>query len=628
MAEAEIYGEIKEELSDFGINVENNDCLVLTIGAENSLNTTSLVAKFVAFHRNNKFGDKISKEIIDQFKKKCFADQDNKTKNLKSTPNSALKPKNALTNEMRQDLLAFESADSQLNILASYSNKKIDDNLAKRISTTPVSDAKRTRGALSRVPLAELEEFSKSLNDWICSTLNRVLENFVLENESIEECTQSQMSFSSLMSQNESLSGSTQEDKPGSTQEDKPGISNLTSVSKRSQKPVLIGGRVSVFKEFGHKSVKNENSTQSLPQATKLTRTNVAIMGIPLIEGSLGGRLVLMDLTSLTDYSFHPGQPILVKASNSSGRMLNILENVTIPRLPLVELSQSLLENDVSAFDVMVFAGPFTCSSSKLDDTSVLCDILRLVKQRSPQLVIFVGPFIDANHPQMESYKDRSFSDLFEYFLDTVAEYCFHVRNLQVLVVPSYREVTGHSVYPTPPYKVTVDPRSERAQWYSGSRLHFSWDPCFVRLGPKQVQLAISSVDLLMHLSGDEISGPTTNGDRMTRLCSQITSLGSMYPINPPNIDLPLDYMLWSEVANFDRNSQLYIVPSSLRQFAKVCSHSHLDWNNSIGCRRCGIRQPWIVCERPQYWNFCCHSDWRIPNFKDGELVTQQNCTF
>lgn len=64
---------------------------------------------------------------------------------------------------------------------------------------------------------------------------------------------------------------------------------------------------------------------------------------------------------------------------------------------------------------------------------------------------------------------------------------------------------------------------------------------------------------------------PSCSGsDRITRLCRHIIASSSFYPVHPPDDDLPLDYPLWSQYAQFSVTPHCLILPSKLRQFTKV----------------------------------------------------------
>jgi DNA polymerase alpha subunit B len=134
----------------------------------------------------------------------------------------------------------------------------------------------------------------------------------------------------------------------------------------------------------------------------KINKTSV------LLEGSRAGssgRRAHLDLQELPGYALFPGQIVLVEGINASGRRMvakRILEGVPrpLPQSPparLLEYHHSKLYQGGGATNIMVASGPFTTADNL--DYEPLEELLRIVAEDKPDVLILVGPFVDASQP-------------------------------------------------------------------------------------------------------------------------------------------------------------------------------------------------------------------------------------
>jgi DNA polymerase alpha subunit B len=127
-----------------------------------------------------------------------------------------------------------------------------------------------------------------------------------------------------------------------------------------------------------------------------------------LLEGCVddsNGRRVHLDLKDISSYSLFPGQIVLVQGVNSSGRYMiaqRIIEGVPRPQplstpAKLLEYHHSELYQGGAPVKVLVASGPFTTMQNL--DFEPLDALLSKVFNDRPDVLILMGPFVDATHP-------------------------------------------------------------------------------------------------------------------------------------------------------------------------------------------------------------------------------------
>lgn len=173
--------------------------------------------------------------------------------------------------------------------------------------------------------------------------------------------------------------------------------------------------------------------------------------------------------------------------------------------------------------------------------------------------MILVGPFVDAKHPHVEEGKLAETHDaLFEKILEGIME-PLRGSHTQVVVVPCWRDVHHHVIYPTPPFL--------RTKKLTYANLHFMSDPCqFSICG---VKFGVTSVDVLFHLGKEEISYPAQGSDRLGRLAGHVVSQRNFYPLFPPAEELSVDMGHWEKLSQLHVTPHILILPSDLRYFIK-----------------------------------------------------------
>jgi len=286
-----------------------------------------------------------------------------------------------------------------------------------------------------------------------------------------------------------------------------------------------------------------------------------------LLEGTQedsNGATVPLDVSNLRQYSFFPGQTIMLEGSNPSGKCF-VASQLFESCLPAANEPAKLKAN----VSILVAAGPFTTSDSTSFEP--LEDFLSIVVDVRPQVVLFLGPFIDAKHELLANGTTQA-EDVQPYediFLKVVGCIRSAVDSLDgattAIVIPSSRDLHHAFVYPQPPLTLDPEGRTDLGQ------VKAFWDPSIISIGGALV--GVTSTDVLFHLGAEEISVfPPGSSDRLARLCNHLLSQHSFYPLHPPNEDVNLDHDLYERHAVISHKPHLLILPSELKQFVKNVS--------------------------------------------------------
>ncbi|XWS22677.1 hypothetical protein CRYUN_Cryun29cG0056600 [Craigia yunnanensis] len=217
-------------------------------------------------------------------------------------------------------------------------------------------------------------------------------------------------------------------------------------------------------------------------------------------------------------------------------------------------------------FEQIIAAGPFTTTDNLLFEP--LTELLAYATRKCPQLLILLGPFIDSEHTQIKKGTvDLSFDEIFQLeVLRMVQDYLEYMGpDAQVVIIPSIRDANHDFVFPQPAFDLnSLDIRHQITSLKNPGI--FEAD---------EVKIGCCTVDVLKHLSGEEMSRHSMDGtpsDRLSRIASHILSQRGFYPLYPPAEGVPLDFSLAPEALHFSSVPDLLILPSDIKYFVKVLS--------------------------------------------------------
>ncbi|TPX31297.1 hypothetical protein SmJEL517_g05350 [Synchytrium microbalum] len=311
--------------------------------------------------------------------------------------------------------------------------------------------------------------------------------------------------------------------------------------------------------------------------------------GMVVLEGSRessGGDRVKLDLGGVSESGFalFPGQIVVVQGSNPTGRVCNVTKIHHPPPLPLAQTAATqLLElypagdgDKLRPINIAIASGPYTLEDSTSFEP--LEDLVVNFQKDPPDVVILLGPFIDADHPIIRSEElDVTLEELFAQQISARLERMLANRpSTKIVMVPSVRDAVSRWIcFPQPPLASALRPEeANRRRGVLGIPDDVLLLPNPVQLTINEVVVGISTMDVLTHLSADEFARLPPGGrpDRVGRLCKHVLEQRNMYPLIPGSVDEACLDMSRYAALDLQATPDILIFSSALKHFAKNVS--------------------------------------------------------
>lgn len=219
-------------------------------------------------------------------------------------------------------------------------------------------------------------------------------------------------------------------------------------------------------------------------------------------------RSVRLNLSNVKSCALFPGQTVFVQGNNPRGDTL-FAERIFSERMLKNTMFPTLNDN----VSIVTAAGPFTST----DDLSFesLNEIIAYCKQHKPDVLILLGPFIEAEHKvivdgSLKTAVDMFFETLVVRLMETIGFVALYShssflfdqfslnsifrKEIEVLIVSSSRDIHSTAVYPTHPYNIRQTYRN----------LTFLPDPCTVKING--VTISITATDILSDILESELA--------------------------------------------------------------------------------------------------------------------------
>ncbi|XP_050276321.1 uncharacterized protein LOC126718252 [Quercus robur] len=294
-----------------------------------------------------------------------------------------------------------------------------------------------------------------------------------------------------------------------------------------------------------------------------------------------GGQRVRLELQKLSQFSVFPGQVVGIEGHNPSGHCLiasKLVDSIPLSTAADVNLhpaKKQALDQEIQSTDlshkreelsVIIASGPFTTTDNLSFEP--LTELLAYATRKLPQVLILLGPFVDSEHPEIKKgTTDRSFDEIFH--VEILRRLQDHVEymgsNARVILVPSIRDANHDFVFPQPAFEIHSPNLKHQITSLTNPGTFEA----------NQVKIGCCTVDILKHLSGEEMSRNPADGtpiDRMSRLANHILSQRRFYPLYPPAEGIPLDFSLAPESLHISSIPDILILPSDMKYFVKVLS--------------------------------------------------------
>ena len=292
---------------------------------------------------------------------------------------------------------------------------------------------------------------------------------------------------------------------------------------------------------------------------------------------------IKLDLRALSSYALFPGQIVAVRGVNPTGQSLVVKQLVTDATQP-VACTDTALVYEQGPVKVSVASGPF-CTHDNLDYRP-LSDLMDTVLSNGTDVLVLIGPFVDASHPAIEGGNiGRSYADLFHEIIghhivrrveahnSTVARGKLLQR---VVLVPSLLDMHHHPVFPQFPFAADAFPSAR--DW-----LVCVGNPAQLRING--VTFGFTSIDPLKHVASSLLLQRPADPpppSRMLEVASQLLQQQSFLPLNPPPLHINLDSSSDFAGLEFGQDSpQILVLPSALKEFVDPV-HSTLVVNPSF----------------------------------------------
>jgi len=291
--------------------------------------------------------------------------------------------------------------------------------------------------------------------------------------------------------------------------------------------------------------------TDTTPVTLESTRSNGNKVRVRLV------------LQNTEEYSIFPGQVVALEGKNPTGKLLLVSKLYEGCRLPFYSnITPKSVTHNTS---VVIGSGPWHegLSSLTYNTSSIFRNLLREVKKNLPDLIILIGPFVDANHKLVNNGNiEKTFDQLFESSLQQIKQEIGTNSQTKIIIIPSLNDAHHDDVFPQPPFKADNN---------NNQPFTFFPNPCIMKIDSGEVTVGVTSVDIIKHLAGEETSNKSklnSTTDRKQKLCQHLINQRSFYPLFPPDTTANIDTSKYHQL-KFPYTPDILIVPSDLPHFIK-----------------------------------------------------------
>jgi hypothetical protein len=279
-------------------------------------------------------------------------------------------------------------------------------------------------------------------------------------------------------------------------------------------------------------------------------------------------------------YSLFPGQIVAMRGTNPSGRLVDAAQILTPPAAPTFAHTAS-----TSGLRMLVACGPFSTAQSSA--YAPLADVVQLANAERVDVLVLVGPFVDAESPVLRADAEHAPSNAApsaDECQSAVSALLSGVQHdIRVVCVPSTRDLNAHLVFPQPPL---ARMGGDNCTSVPNPATFVVNDVCIGTTSSAVVQHLSSSLTSKLYdaaaaaaaaaAAGDDAaisaapqSAQTVPADRMAQICRHLLEQRSYYPLFPPAKDSNVVVSKFEQYA-LNVAPDVCIVPCDLKQFVTV----------------------------------------------------------
>ncbi|KAF2652236.1 DNA polymerase alpha 70 kDa subunit [Lophiostoma macrostomum CBS 122681] len=341
-------------------------------------------------------------------------------------------------------------------------------------------------------------------------------------------------------------------------------FSYKTMAMKLSEASEVLDDRIDEFRQliqdhhsledssFGNPSHQSPNEIIAVGRIASDTsegRLNAASL---VLEGSRrmgSGRRVPLRLDNLPSYNFFPGQIVALRGTNASGDYFTVSESIPLPLLnqpaskpdELDAHNTRLLDTPDSdpstarPLTILIASGPYTTDTDL--SFAPLHTLLENALSAFADALILIGPFLDAEHPQIRSGDfdipptadpdTATMTDLFRHHISTALQtFAQQLPTCAIILVPSLRDAQHkHSVFPQDKFA--------KRELGLGKSVQCVTNP--MTLSMNEAIFGMSSLDTLDMLRREEIVAGKHRGVNLyERAARNVVEQRSFLPVFPP----------------------------------------------------------------------------------------------
>ena len=377
-------------------------------------------------------------------------------------------------------------------------------------------------------------------------------------------------------------------------------------------KVALLKNKFVPFNDNNNNNNKEEEEGEGEGDEQQQTTTTTTVVGRVCcdssdrqelqLESSDGSRVKLELRSVENEYSLFPGQIVKCVGANPTGYCFVAKEiDCYYFKQEKEHESPSSRSPSSSPTEMLVFSGPFTANDDLMYEP--LDDVLHEASssKNSASVVLLMGPFVSDENINHALASNITFKQAFEQIvMKKIEAFAKQYPNKHVVLVPSVKDAFHrYCAFPQTPFN------------HSSSKcknIHFVANPSAFEVNG--IRVAVSTCDVLKHLSGFERGGKGKNTDndaekkqqqtdRMTRLCSHLVGQKSMYPLFPPHPDARFeshDAAAPLRVGMDERVPDLIVLTSDLAAGG---------WKNALSGNKTMFVNPGKVCRGVNAGTFC-----------------------